>query len=129
MLEADPDTDWTRVDIDALREHLVDMDEVTLRARTSRAEVDGGLRITVTGVGRTLEAIRRMVPAHARELDARHGWSVVASMRPDGVELVVTAADPVQVARIRGLGFMGLMVQGSHHRPHHLAIARGQRPH
>jgi hypothetical protein len=27
---------------------------------------------------------------------------------------------------IRGLGFMGIMVQGAHHQMHHLAIARGQ---
>jgi hypothetical protein len=32
MLEADPDTDWSKVTLTALREHLIDMDEVTLRA-------------------------------------------------------------------------------------------------
>ena len=41
ILEADPDTDWSKVDIDALRQHLVDMNAVTLRrrwrARRSRA--------------------------------------------------------------------------------------------
>src|SRR4051794_21173706 len=31
-LEADPKTDWSRVNIAALREHLIDMHEVTLRA-------------------------------------------------------------------------------------------------
>ena len=31
-LEADPKTDWSKVDIAALREHLIDMDEVTMRA-------------------------------------------------------------------------------------------------
>ena len=35
MLEADPATDWSKVNIGALREHLIDMDEVTLRARAS----------------------------------------------------------------------------------------------
>src|SRR5437016_4569299 len=32
ILEADPTTDWSRVNIAALREHLIDMSEVTLRA-------------------------------------------------------------------------------------------------
>ena len=32
VLEADPTTDWSKVNIAALREHLIDMNEVTLRA-------------------------------------------------------------------------------------------------
>jgi hypothetical protein len=125
ILEADPTTDWRRVDIDALREHLVDMNEVTLRAKARTAPVEGGIRILVTGTGRTLEAIRRMVPAHAREIDGQSGWSVAAAPVADGVVLTVTAADPAQIVRIRGLGFAGIMVRGAHHQPHHLAMARG----
>ena len=33
ILEADPKTDWSKVNIDALREHLVDMSNVTLDDR------------------------------------------------------------------------------------------------
>jgi hypothetical protein len=36
------------------------------------------------------------------------------------------AEDAKTVARIRGLGFVGLLVQGGHHGPHHLAMARGE---
>ena len=68
-----PATDWSKVNISALREHLIDMDEVTMRARRERAALDNGLEITVTGQGRTLGAIKRMVPAHAHELAAL-GW-------------------------------------------------------
>jgi hypothetical protein len=129
ILEADAGTDWSRVNIDALREHLIDMNEVTLRA-TSRAEpVEGGLRMLVTGTGRTFEAIRRMLPAHAREIDGQNGWSVTAEPIADGVALTVTSADPEQVVKIRALGFMGIMVRGAHHQPHHLAMARGLLPH
>jgi hypothetical protein len=49
---------------------------------------------------------------------------------PDGVRLIVTAADPgdaAAVAKLRGLGFIGLMVSGDHHPAHHLALARGDR--
>jgi hypothetical protein len=129
ILEADPQTDWSRVNIAALREHLIDMNEVTLHAKAEAGRVDGGLRIAVTGTGRTLEAIRRMVPAHAREIDGQTGWSVTTSPVADGVVLAVTATDPSQVVRIRGLGFMGIMVRGAHHQPHHLAMARGALPH
>ena len=36
-LEADPATDWSKVNIGALREHLIDMNEVTLRADAGSA--------------------------------------------------------------------------------------------
>src|SRR3546814_2194186 len=54
-------------------------------------------------------SIRRMVPAHAREIDGHDGWQVEAEDRPDGVILTVTAKDARQTAKIRGLGFIGVM--------------------
>jgi predicted RNA-binding protein YlqC (UPF0109 family) len=125
ILDADPGTDWSKVDIEALRQHLIDMNEVTLNAVAAATPVDGGARHVITGEGRTLEAIRRMVPAHAREIDGMHGWASRVEPAPNGVALTVTATDPGQVARIRGLGFIGIMAQGSHHQAHHLAMARG----
>jgi hypothetical protein len=74
ILEADPKTDWSKVNIGALREHLIDMGEVTLRARSNERPLNNGIEITITGEGRTLAAIQRMVPAHTRELVAL-GWS------------------------------------------------------
>ena len=44
----------------------------------------------------------------------------------DGIVLTVTSSDPQQVQRIRGLGFIGVMVSGSHHQAHHLAMAKGE---
>src|SRR6476661_11054649 len=35
-LDANPRTDWGKANIDALRQHLVDMDNVTVRADVSR---------------------------------------------------------------------------------------------
>ncbi len=125
ILDADPATDWSKVDIEALRQHLIDMNEVTLNAKAAATPIDGGARFAVTGEGRTLDAIRRMVPAHAREMNGVDGWVTNTEPLPDGVLLTVTTADPRQTARIRGLGFIGIMVQGSHHQMHHLAMARG----
>jgi hypothetical protein len=128
ILEADPATDWSKVNIAALREHLIDMDEVTMRANARERTLANGLEITVTGQGRTLGAIKRMVPAHAHELTAL-GWQAKTDVLPNGVKLVVTANDPLQVAKIKGLGFMGIMVQGAHHQTHHLMMAKGEFTH
>jgi hypothetical protein len=128
ILEADPTTDWSKVNIAALREHLIDMDEVTMRAVASERALGDGLEISVTGQGRAREAIKRMVPAHFREL-AASGWRATTTLLPDGARIVVTAADPAQAVRLKALGFMGLMVQGGHHQPHHLMIAKGEFAH
>jgi len=128
ILEADPATDWSKVNIGALREHLIDMDEVTMRARAKKRALADGVEITITGEGRTRAAIKRMIPAHAHELAAL-GWSAQTEERPDGVKLVVTSDDPRQAVKIKALGLTGIMVQGAHHQPHHLMMARGQMPH
>ena len=126
ILRADPRTDWSRVHLDALREHLIDMHEVTLRAAVAVQRVEGGIRAAVTGEGRTLQAIRRMVPAHAREIDGQDGWQARAEALPDGVALTVTAAEPREAQVIQGLGFIGVLATGAHHQRHHLAMARGE---
>jgi hypothetical protein len=129
ILEADPATDWSRVDLERLRQHLVDMHEVVLRAAVRSTPVGGGLAMDVTGRGRTERAIRAMLVPHAAELDRMPDWSATAEVIPGGVRLTVVAkraGDAALVARIRGLGFAGLLTQGAHHQPHHLAMARGQ---
>jgi predicted RNA binding protein YcfA (HicA-like mRNA interferase family) len=129
ILEADPATDWSKVNISALREHLIDMDEVTMRATALKEPIENGLRIKVTGSDRTLAAVQRMVPEHARDIDGMYGWTVRTTTLPNGVELTTTASNPVDVQKIRALGFMGIMVQGSHHQMHHLAMVKGEPMH
>ena len=43
----------------------------------------------------------------------------------DGVLLTVTSTDPKEVQHIRGLDFIRILVSGTHHQPHHLAMAKG----
>jgi hypothetical protein len=126
ILEADPSTDWSKVDIAALREHLIDMNAVALRAVANQRAIENGVEIAITGEGRTIEAIKRMVPAHAKELH-HMGWNAKTEELANGVTLVVTSPDAKQVIKLRALGFMGIMVQGGHHQPHHLMIAKGER--
>jgi hypothetical protein len=73
MLEADPATDWSKVNLEALRQHLIDMNEVTLKAGVAAKQIEGGLDIAVTGTGRTLAAIQRMVPDHAQMINGLNG--------------------------------------------------------
>jgi hypothetical protein len=124
LLEADPTTDWSKVNIAALREHLIDMNEVTLHATAVERMTGNGIVIDVTGEGRTRDAIKRMVPAHVHEL-AGLGWNATTSELPDGVKLTVAANDAVSLVKLKALGFMGIMVQGGHHQPHHLMMAKG----
>lgn len=129
LLEADPDTDWSRVDLERLRQHLIDMNEVVLRSAVKASPVPGGLAMDVTGAPRTERAIRAMVAPHAVELDGMSEWTARTDRIPGGLRLTVTARaaeDAKTVARIRGLGFVGLLVQGGHHGPHHLAMAKGE---
>lgn len=128
-LEADPATDWSKVNLEALRQHLIDMNEVTLRADAAATPVAGGLTIAITGSGRTLAAIQRMVPAHAQEIDGLNHWRVSTAALANGMTLTVTSDDSKEAQKIRGLGFIGILVSGSHHKPHHLAMARGEFPH
>ena len=128
-LTADPDTDWSRVDLDALREHLVSMDRLVLDATVESEAVDGGHRFTVSGEGRTRRAIREMVPAHAVVLAAETRWTVEAARTAEGATLIVGSDDPDERQRIGALGFFGLMAMGDHHRPHHRVIATGRPMH
>ena len=64
----------------------------------------------MTGEGRTLEAIKRMVPAHVHEL-GQIGWNAKTEDLPNGVRLTVTSSDPKQSVKLKALGFMGVMVQ------------------
>ena len=75
--------------------------------------------------GRTLDAIKRMVPAHVSEL-RDIGWNAKSDELPNGVKLTVMATDAQPLTKLKALGFMGIMVQGSHHQPHHLMMAKGE---
>jgi hypothetical protein len=129
LLDADPSTDWTKVDIERLRQHLIDMNEVVLRSAVQQTPVSGGLAMEITGTGRTEQAIRAMVVPHAVELDRLPSFAAKTESISGGVRLTVLARNPDDakvVARIRGLGFAGLLTEGAHHQAHHLAMAKGE---
>jgi hypothetical protein len=131
ILTADPKTDWSKVNIEALRQHLMDMDDVTIRSTVVQQPIAGGARFTVTGTGRVTDAIRRMANAHAAMVGAGGAQRVTVEEIAGGARVTVVATqsgDGAAAARIRGLGFIGMLTLGGHHGPHHLAMARGDTP-
>ncbi len=131
-LDADPATDWSTVNIEALRQHLIDMDNVTLRSRVERHDVPGGFTALVTGEGPVAASIRRMTTAHARQMVGEGAFDAEVTEVPGGVRMTVTSKTPDDarsVARLRGLGVIGVLALGSHHQAHHEMMAKGMGPH
>ena len=129
LLRNDPDTDWAQVDIKALRDHLVDMDNVTTKASVER-EVDGlNVTFSITGNDSVAASIQRMVLAHSPMLQGASGWTVTTKERAGGAMMGVAVGSEEALTQVSGLGFFGLMTIGAHHQQHHLMIAAGRSPH
>jgi len=121
----DPNTDWAQVDIKALRDHLVDLDNVTTRASIERT-VDGiGVTFIVTGDDVVAASIRRMVLTHSPMLQGISDWTVIADETEGGASMLVQVRSDEELNQVLGLGFFGLMTIGAHHQQHHLMIAIG----
>ena len=132
ILKADSSTDWSKVTLEALRQHLIDMDDVMIRATVVQRQVPGGLQMDITGTGRTAAAIKRMVTSHAHVLGEHTPYQPTVLPRTGGVRLTVIAKDTTNastIAMLRGLGFAGIMVEGDHHAEHHLMMAKGMGHH
>ena len=125
ILREDPETDWSTVNIAALRQHLVEMDLLITAAEVTIVADPKGTRFEISGTGRVLEAIRAMVPAHAPFLANDTGWDVSTEEIGGGVALIVDG----DTTQIQALGFFGMMTIGAHHQKHHLMLAMGSAPH
>ena len=126
-LEANPHTDWSRANISALRDHLVDMDNVTVRSKVTTSAIKDGARFEVTSAEPSVrESIRRMVRLHSGMANREGPLRIVVQDIQHGVAMTVTGKTPEDAAKIRGLGFFGLLTEGVHHQRHHLMLARGE---
>lgn len=128
ILEADPHTDWSKVDIEALRQHLIDMNNVTLAAKVKSEPIEGGMRFIVTGPEAVAGSIRRMTSAHAATMEGFGGWHFTAK-EIDGGAIFEVRVPNQDESKLKALGFIGVMTRGMHHQEHHLMIARGEHPH
>ena len=127
ILQADPNTDWNAVNIDALRAHLADMNAVTLLSDVVTSHVHGGAVFEVTSSdAKTTDSIRRMLLAHGKTMSGVDGMDMGSVEVEGGARMTVTGPNPTM---IRGLGFFGVMTLGMHHQAHHIAVASGKNPH
>jgi hypothetical protein len=130
MLEADPKTDWSKVDIDALRGHLIDMDNVMMLARVVTTPVPGGARFDILGdTPAVRRSIQHMVASHTAMTEGENGRHEVSAPTAEGATMTVTANGDRDAAEIRALGFFGLLTGGAHHQLHHLMMAKGEMRH
>jgi len=130
-LDADPKTDWSKVNLEALRAHLVDMNNMTLRVTVlSQQPIANGVEITIAPESAQVAAsLDRVFAAHPPQLEAETGWKMTTQKQQGNYRIVVTTTKPDEVAEIRGLGYIGVLATGAHHQAHHWAMARGINPH
>jgi hypothetical protein len=129
VLEADPETDWSQVNLGALRDHLVDMDRLVTYTTVKELELTNGVRAVASADADTIATLRRMVPAHAAELAKDDRWDVEVKEGAESLELTATSADSGAILRIKSLGYFGLMASQDHHKEHHVMMARGGNAH
>ena len=129
MLDAEPATDWSKVNIESLRQHLIDMNNVTLGADVVATRIANRMRFAVTGTPAVQASIRRMVTAHAATMDGVRGWHFKVEDIEHGSALTASVTELKDLVKLNALGFFGLLTIGMHHQAHHMAIASGHRLH
>ena len=120
MLENDAETDWGKVDIDGLRAHLLDMNNLILDTKVTKTLVDPlNIRFDIRGTGKSVAAIHRMVPAHARFVQQSRGWSITPEINDRGAIITITLKDKGEMRQLNALCFYGFMSLDAHHPAHH----------
>jgi len=130
-LNNDPNTDWGKVDIEALRQHLLDMNDLTLNVEVmSQKPIKNGLEAIIRPVTDRAEvALDRVLSAHPSQLKDETNWTMTIVKNKNQFILTTTSENPEETNKIRGLGYIGLMAYGNHHQPHHWSMATGNNPH
>ncbi|MGD8592894.1 MAG: hypothetical protein PVF82_08685 [Gammaproteobacteria bacterium] len=130
-LDADPNTDWSKVNLEALRQHLVDMQNFTLNVKVlSQKPLKNGMQAVVRPDNEDAAAsLDRVFDAHPAQLKKETGWNMSVTKQDGLYTVTVTTNNPAEVAKIRGLGYIGAMATGAHHQSHHWSMAKGENPH
>ncbi len=105
QLESNPGTNLNTIDISGLREHLRDMDVVTIDAVVEAKEIGGGMQFTVIGAADVTPSIRRMTFAHAAVMDGITDWKYTAQ-KIEGGALATVIVPPRDKAKIKALVFL-----------------------
>lgn len=127
QLEADPNTDWSKVDLEALRQHLLDMKAFTEEVQVvSKEPIENGVKIHVQPQSeRAVGALQRLFSMHPAMLKSEKGWDMTAKQSGRQWIITCTTQEKAEVEEIRALGYIGLLTEGAHHQMHHWMIATG----
>ncbi|SMN02217.1 hypothetical protein SPONN_618 [uncultured Candidatus Thioglobus sp.] len=130
-LNANLNTDWDKVNIEALKEHLLDMRDMTVNVEViNQNKLKNGSEILIRPTNkRSIQAMKRVLSAHPAQLKKETNWQMQVQKQGDKYLLITTTDKPTEVSKIIGLGYIGLMAHGSHHQPHHWSMATGNNPH
>jgi polyhydroxyalkanoate synthesis regulator phasin len=130
-LNNDPDTDWGKVDIEALRQHLLDMNDMAMNVEVvNQKPLKNGLEVTVLPITERAEkTLAKVFNVHPIHLKRETGWSMQVVRNNKQFIITTTTEDPKQVKKIIALSYIGLMAYGKHHQPHHWGISTSQNPH
>ena len=125
-LLASPDTDWKKVDVEGLRQHLLDMKNFSENVLVlSKQNISNGLEVTIKVEPNALSSLERVLSAHPAQLYQESGWTMEVVQLEDEFTLTITTEVLDEVEKLRGLGYFGLMVYGNHHVSHHWMMIQG----
>ncbi|MDZ7657716.1 hypothetical protein [Fodinibius sp.] len=127
-LEANPDTDWSQVNLEALRQHLLDMKAFTEEVEIlSKDQIEKGIAITVRPHSeRAVQALEKLFSMHPDMIKKEKGWDMNAKQNGNNWMITCTTNNESEVQKIRALGYIGLLSEGAHHQLHHWMIATGK---
>lgn len=128
-LEADTSTNWQKVNIEALRRHLLDMKAFTEQVEVfNKKDLPRGVQFQVHPQNKRAQvALKHLFAMHPAMLKKETGWDMKTELQQNGDWLVsCTSGNPGDVAKIRALGYIGLIAEGAHHQLHHWMIATGR---
>lgn len=130
-LNHDPKVDWSKVNLEALRRHLVDMNDMTLNVEVlSQQPLDKGVKLLMrASTLKSESALDRVFSVHPAQLKRETGWEMSVQKKEKIYTLTITTEKPDEVNKIKGLGYIGIMASGSHHQAHHWMMAKGENPH
>lgn len=133
ILQRDNQLDWRTVNLEALRAHLIEMQDMTLNVEViAQTPINNGF---VTLIKPTTERARtsmqKVFVVHPKMLVQENGYSMTVITKNNHFKVTVTVetTDRQAIAKLQGLGYIGVMALGDHHQAHHLAIAKGLSPH
>lgn len=130
-LESDPNTNWEKVDIEGLRQHLIDMENFTTGVDVvSQENIEKGAQIVIRAKSEEAhQSLTRALKAHPSMMESETGWTMDVKQNKELFTLIIETNKPEEVVKLRAFGYIGIMAQGDHHQVHHWMMASGSNPH